>query len=86
MLSESAGKRKMKTRRQQLARYRELHKTRHLELHKAFDELLADYLAQNRDARPSTTSVLDLMQWSHQQSIKPTETPTSGKPPGNAEA
>lgn len=49
------------------------HKKRHEDLYAAFDELLADYLRHNRGKRPSTTTALEIMHWSHQQTIKPTE-------------
>lgn len=44
----------------------EEHRLRHVELHQAFDELLADWIRHVRTARPSTATVLELMQWSHQ--------------------
>lgn len=49
-----------------------LHKQRHEALHKALDELVADFLEHNPNARPSTTSVLDLMQWSAREVAQPT--------------
>jgi hypothetical protein len=51
----------------------EAHRARHIELHKAFDELLADYLMQHADALPSKMSLLELIEWSHQETITPTE-------------
>jgi len=51
----------------------EEHRARHLELHRAFDELLADYLAHNRGALPSSTTLMTLMEWSHHQTIDPVE-------------
>jgi hypothetical protein len=55
----------------------EQHRERHVELHKALDELLADWI-RHTDNRPSQATVLDLMKWSHQQTIKPDEAPTDG--------
>lgn len=50
------------------------HRQRHVELHKAMDELLADYMRNHRDQQ----SFLDmpfrqLMEWSHRQTIQPDE-------------
>ena len=47
------------------------HKARHEELHRALDELLADWI-RHAGGLPSE-SVHALMQWSHQQTIAPTE-------------
>jgi hypothetical protein len=51
---------------------------RHIELHRAFDELLADWLAHDPyshfldDRRRSIHSpISELMNWSHQQTIEP---------------
>lgn len=52
----------------------EQHQARHVELHRALDELVADWLRHTRKL-PSTSSVMDLMQWSHQQTLNPTELP-----------
>jgi hypothetical protein len=54
----------------------EEHRKRHIKLHKALDELLADYLRhEGREGLkgPSTITVLDLMRWSHIQTVTPTE-------------
>ena len=51
---------------------KEEHRKRHIELHKAFDELLADFITQTENL-PSKTSVFELVHWSHQQTIEPTE-------------
>jgi len=50
----------------------EEHIERHKELHQALDELLADFI-QHTSALPSKTTVLELMQWSHAQTIDPTD-------------
>ncbi len=52
----------------------EEHKQRHIELHKGFDELFADFIHHH----PETTSFLDcsikeFMEWSYQQTLNPTE-------------
>lgn len=51
----------------------EAHKARHLELHAALDELVADFIFHNRDARPSTSTILELIHWSFAQALHPTE-------------
>jgi hypothetical protein len=40
-------------------------------LHRALDELLADYLIDHPQSRPSTITVLELLEWSRQQTIQP---------------
>ncbi len=52
----------------------EAHRLRHVELHKELDELVADFLRHNRDARPSTTTLMAFMRWSYEQTMQPTET------------
>ncbi len=49
----------------------EKHKQLHIKLHQNLDELIADWLSQT-EKLPSKSTVLELMQWSKQQ----TETPT----------
>ena len=51
---------------------REEHIQRHKELHKHFDELLADYL-RHTNKLPSEMNVLELMTWSYEQTKNPTE-------------
>src|SRR5256885_17245526 len=48
----------------------EEHRARHVELHRMFDELLADYLEQTGGSIYHT--IHDLMQWSHAQTEQPT--------------
>jgi len=48
------------------------HKKRHEELHAALDQLVADWISQT-EKLPSKSTVLELMTWSHQQTINPTE-------------
>ena len=55
---------------------KEKHIERHLELHKALDELAADWL----DNQPteseklfSNTTIMELMEWSYEQTKNPTE-------------
>jgi hypothetical protein len=52
------------------------HRARHELLHQMFDELLADYLTCNRGKVPSMTTVMELVTWSHQQTIEPQTEPT----------
>jgi hypothetical protein len=51
---------------------RNLHIERHKELHACLDELAADYLVHNKGKLLSGTSILDLMQWSNDQTTNPT--------------
>lgn len=47
------------------------HKERHAYLHRCLDELVADYIGHTNNL-PSETSVMQLMNWSYTQTIKPT--------------
>lgn len=47
------------------------HRLRHVMLHRALDELAADFMVATA-RRPSETTVLELITWSHQQTINPT--------------
>lgn len=49
------------------------HRKRHQELHEKLDELVADCIRHKLHFRPSKSTVMELMEWSHQQTIKPTE-------------
>ena len=52
------------------------HRQRHVELHKAFDELFADFIRHSPDrTRFLDAPIRDLMEWSHKQTICPTEEP-----------
>lgn len=46
------------------------HIQRHKELHRYLDELLADMI-DNTEMLPSTTTVMQLMEWSHEQTKNP---------------
>lgn len=48
------------------------HKQHHMKLHKHLDELTADFI-RHTNGLPSNTTVLELMQWSHEQTTTPTE-------------
>lgn len=48
------------------------HKARHVELHNALDELVADLLLHTNKL-PSKTTVMELMQWSYEQTLNPTD-------------
>lgn len=58
----------------------EQHRQRHHELHMAFDELVADYIAHTKKSPTAGksilqgTNVLQLMEWSYEQTQSPTET------------
>jgi hypothetical protein len=47
------------------------HKERHQKLHRNFDELLADFIRHTQRLLSKTT-VLEFLEWSHQQTINPT--------------
>lgn len=51
---------------------REEHKAKHQELHKALDELMADWITHTNNM-PSTAKLWGLVVWSHQQCDNPTE-------------
>lgn len=50
----------------------EEHKNRHILLHKMFDELAADFIVQT-GKRLSNSTCMELLEWSHAQTIKPTD-------------
>lgn len=49
------------------------HKERHVQLHAALDELVADFLTHNKWKQPSTTTIYELLKWSHKETFEPTE-------------
>lgn len=49
----------------------EEHKQRHIELHASLDELVADLISET-DKLPFKMTVLELMKWSYEQTLKPT--------------
>lgn len=52
----------------------EEHRLHHVELHNKLDELIADWFAhQPPGVLMSNTPIIDLMFWSHQQTLTPTE-------------
>lgn len=51
---------------------KEEHKIRHQELHKSYDELMADFM-RHTTKLPSNTTMMELIKWSHQQTLEPTE-------------
>jgi hypothetical protein len=50
----------------------EEHKARHQEIHKLFDELVADFITHTGKL-PSKTTVLELIDWSYKQTQQPEE-------------
>lgn len=52
----------------------EKHKQRHIELHRALDELVADW-ATHTKSLPSKNTVLQLMHWANMEMVSPTEKP-----------
>ena len=52
----------------------EEHRQRHVELHKALDELVADFIRHNSHiTRFLDVPMSTLISWSHSQTISPTE-------------
>jgi len=51
---------------------KEIHRARHIELHRSLDELLADMIQQT-SCLPSKTTIRELLEWSHKQTVSPTE-------------
>lgn len=51
---------------------REEHVKAHMDLHKSFDLLLADFLQHNPGRLLSNTTLMELMKWSHQETENPT--------------
>lgn len=51
----------------------ERHRIRHVTLHRMVDELASDYARHHPDALLSETTVMQLLQWSHTQTLDPTE-------------
>jgi len=51
----------------------EVHRQRHITLHKHLDELIADFINQT-GKRPSQTTLVELMLWSSDQAKTPTGT------------
>lgn len=52
----------------------EEHRAIHIELHLALDLLIADYLIQKKGSLLSNTTLMDLVKWSHAQTVDPTFT------------
>ncbi len=50
----------------------EEHKSRHKLLHKYLDELIADFITHTTNL-PSQSTLLEFMEWSHRQTITPTD-------------
>lgn len=51
---------------------REEHIQKHKDLHRSLDELLADFITHTGEL-PSKSSIFELVEWSFEQSINPTE-------------
>lgn len=54
------------------------HRARHVALHKALDELAADWLRcdpapHHPERRSLSRPILELMEWSHRQTLEPEE-------------
>ena len=48
------------------------HLERHVKLHKMLDELVADWIAET-ESYPSKGTVMDLVAWSYEQTIDPSD-------------
>ena len=46
------------------------HKHRHIELHRNLDELITDFIS-NSKASISKTTLIELIEWSHKQTVEP---------------
>ena len=53
-------------------RLREEHKARHIALHNALDELVADFI-EHTNIAPGSVTVMDLIKWSYEQTLSPAE-------------
>jgi hypothetical protein len=52
----------------------EQHRKRHIELHKAVDELFADFISHHPDESGFTQKpIIELIEWAYKQTINPTE-------------
>jgi hypothetical protein len=51
------------------------HKECHQRLHEMLDELVADYISNNHGKLLSTTTILELIGWSFEQTINPVGSP-----------
>jgi len=51
----------------------EEHKQTHIELHQKFDELLADFISHKTKKLLSSTSILEIIEWSYKQTQEPDE-------------
>lgn len=49
----------------------EIHRKRHLDLHTAYTELMADFLAHNKTRFPSQVTLAELLHWSYAQTLSP---------------
>jgi hypothetical protein len=50
------------------------HRERHIELHKALDELFADYIIHHpEENRFTDMPVMRLLEWAHEQTLHPTK-------------
>lgn len=55
------------------------HRDRHIELHKALDELITDFIMHTGNL-PSKTGLMLLMEWSAEQAQEPTESDEGHEP------
>ncbi len=50
---------------------RDEHVARHIELHRSLDELVADFLRHHKRHSVSDTALIELIHWSHIQTVSP---------------
>lgn len=50
----------------------EIHRERHIELHKSLDELVADFISdkENKVKLLEQTTIMELLYWSYKQTLK----------------
>lgn len=55
------------------------HRDRHIELHDNLDELLADWVRNTESAGYLSQPIINLINWSHKQTLTPDHPPTGKK-------
>jgi len=57
--------------RERMNMNRDNHRERHVELHKALDELFADFITHSGTETFTKAPIISLIEWSHAQTIEP---------------
>jgi len=55
------------------------HRERHEFLHRALDELVADFILHNANKSPSDTTIMELITWSYKQTRESEDEPHARK-------